>query len=74
MLSDGVRNLINFRIEQAYECLDSAEREVNANAYKTAANRSYFWTADAIRSAGTFLPAKRLFKKGTTSSCRSGAP
>ena len=42
--------LSKYRIEQAIECLQSAEREVKAVSYKSAANRSYYAIFHAMRA------------------------
>ena len=50
MLDDNRITLIKFRLEQAHECLDSARREINAEAYKSAANRAYYAIFHAMRA------------------------
>ena len=42
--------LMNYRIEQARECLVSAERELNARSYKAAVNRSYYCIFHCMRA------------------------
>jgi len=50
-LPDSERqDLIQFRLERAHECLSSAIRELDAGAYRTAANRSYYCIFHAMRA------------------------
>ena len=42
--------LAQYRLEQSRDCLASAVREVNAEAYKSAANRSYYCIFHAMRA------------------------
>ena len=42
--------LSSYRIEQAQECLDTAKLCLEAEKYKTAANRSYYCVFHAIRA------------------------
>ena len=42
--------LAKYRIEQARDCLQSAEREVKADSFKTAANRSYYSIFHSMRA------------------------
>ena len=43
-------NLAKFRLHQANECLQSADRELVAGDFKTAANRSYYCIFHAMRA------------------------
>jgi len=43
-------NLASFRLYQAKECLQSAEREFAANSFKTVANRSYYCIFHTMRA------------------------
>jgi len=43
-------NLASFRLYQAKECLQSAEREFVANSFKTVANRSYYCIFHSMRA------------------------
>ena len=42
--------LAKYRIEQALECLHSAQREAESDAFKAAANRSYYAIFHAMRA------------------------
>ena len=44
------KGLAKYRIEQAHECLQSAEREIEAGVFKGAANRSYYAIFHAMRA------------------------
>ena len=50
MLDEIRLSLIEYRLEQARNCLDSAVRELEAEAYKSAANRSYYCIFHALRA------------------------
>ena len=50
MLSETRRTLIKYRLDQAQECLDAALMLADANAYKDAANRSYYCMFHAMRA------------------------
>jgi uncharacterized protein (UPF0332 family) len=41
---------MRYRLEQARQCLDSAVRELDANDFKAAANRSYYCVFHAMRA------------------------
>jgi uncharacterized protein (UPF0332 family) len=43
-------NLASFRLYQAKECLQSAEREFAADSFKAAANRSYYCIFHSMRA------------------------
>ena len=43
-------NLASFRLYQARECLQSAEREFAADSFKAAANRSYYCIFHSMRA------------------------
>jgi uncharacterized protein (UPF0332 family) len=43
-------SLATARLEQAWECLQSAERELLANSFKSAANRSYYCIFHTMRA------------------------
>ena len=45
------KDLSKYRIEQAHECLQSAERDIEASLFKGAANRSYYAIFHAMRAA-----------------------
>ena len=47
---DKTRELMKYRLEQAKECLESAEREAFFGSLKTAANRSYYSIFHAMRA------------------------
>jgi uncharacterized protein (UPF0332 family) len=42
--------LAQYRLEQSHECLKDAVRDIEAEAYKAAANRSYFCVFHAMRA------------------------
>ncbi|GBU22678.1 hypothetical protein R80B4_02590 [Fibrobacteres bacterium R8-0-B4] len=44
------KDLALYRIEQAKECLQGSERELAADAFKNAANRSYYCIFHAMRA------------------------
>ena len=50
LLNETVLSLIKYRLEQARGCLDSAMREFGADAYDSAANRSYYCVFHAMRA------------------------
>ena len=50
MIEDGIRALVEFRIEQARNCLANAEISVEADFYKDAANRSYYCIFHCMRT------------------------
>ena len=50
MLNENRESLMTLRMEQAKKCLDSAILLVEADAYKDAANRSYYAIFHAMRS------------------------
>jgi len=55
--------LIKVRLEQAHECLDSAEREKEASSFRASVNRSYYCVFHAMRALLVFpvlvLPRKK---------------
>ncbi|MCL1820421.1 MAG: HEPN domain-containing protein [Oscillospiraceae bacterium] len=50
MLDREIRALVEFRLEQARDCLQSAEVSAEAELYKDAANRSYYCIFHCIRA------------------------
>lgn len=50
MLNDNRTALILYRLEQSHSCLDAAVRDIGADAYKDAANRSYYCIFHAMRA------------------------
>jgi len=50
MVNENKRSLMNLRLKQARECLESAEREIDADSYRGAANRSYYCIFHAMRA------------------------
>jgi len=42
--------LVQYRLEQSRDCLNAAVRDVDAGAYKDAANRSYYCIFHAMRA------------------------
>jgi uncharacterized protein (UPF0332 family) len=50
MQPDMPKDLAAYRLEQAVECLQGAERELVAEAFKNAANRSYYCIFNAMRA------------------------
>jgi uncharacterized protein (UPF0332 family) len=50
MLDEDFIALANVRLLQARECLQSAEREIVANSFKTSANRSYYCIFHSMRA------------------------
>jgi len=50
VLSETIQAIVNYRLSQAHECIDSAIREKNARAYKSVANRSYYCIFHAMRA------------------------
>jgi len=48
------KDLAIFRLHQANECLQSAQRELVAGDFKTAANRSYYCIFHAMRAVQAF--------------------
>ena len=50
MPNENVASLAKYRLEQAHGCLKSAIRELNAQDYKSAANRSYYCIFHAMRA------------------------
>ena len=49
-MTDKSIDLAKYRIEQARDCLQSADREVKADSFKTAANRSYYAVFHSMRA------------------------
>ena len=47
---DNERDLSNYRIEQAEQCLKDARTLLNNGGYKSAANRSYYCVFHSMRS------------------------
>lgn len=50
MLNENRKILLDFRLEQAYGCLKEANIMIEADAYKGAANRSYYCIFHAMRA------------------------
>ena len=50
MPDDYKASLMSYRIEQARECLASAERDLSAESYKASANRSYYCIFHCMRA------------------------
>ena len=63
MLDQTASTLSNARLQQSRECLQSAERELAADSFKGAANRSYYCIFHAIRAL--LALEKTDFKKHT---------
>jgi len=49
-----IKDMSNYRIEQAEQCLKSAKMLIDAEDYKGAANRSYYAIFHAMRSSLLF--------------------
>ena len=47
---DKVKALVQFRLDQSQECLDAAERELDADSLKASVNRSYYCIFHAMRA------------------------
>ena len=50
MPNENKEALAQYRLEQSHECLKDAVRDIEAEAYKAAANRSYFCVYHAMRA------------------------
>jgi len=48
--SENREALAQYRLEQSHECLKDAVRDIEAEAYKAATNRSYFCVFHAMRA------------------------
>ena len=46
----SIKDLANFRLDQARECLQASEALININHYKDAANRSYYSIFHSMRA------------------------
>ena len=50
MHSQKMKDLVRFRMEQALECLQSSQREADANSFKASVNRSYYCIFHTMRA------------------------